>query len=66
MNTLQFLVDSCQRTSAVAGWDSSYHMCRNHFVLLTPSCSQLGNICIVTKRTDSKLHILPVQFMFES
>lgn len=42
MNTLQFLVNWFQCGSAMTGWDSSYHMCRNHFVQQTPPCSQAG------------------------
>lgn len=40
MNTLQFLVNLFQCSSALTGWDGSYHMCRNHFVQQTPLCSQ--------------------------
>lgn len=40
MNMLQFLVNWFWCGSALTGWGSSYHMCRNRFVQQTPPCSQ--------------------------
>lgn len=37
---VQFVVNSFQSARALTGWDSSYHMCRNHFVQQILPCSQ--------------------------